>query len=76
MGRPDAKLLDETRITISDCRQAGHCARGAVRWFRDQGYDLKQVMSEGVSAAELWDSGNGLARQVVQRTLERKYGQK
>jgi hypothetical protein len=59
-------------ITITDIRAAGHCARGARRWFEEHGIDFRRVVREGIPASELLATGDAIGIQVVERTLERR----
>ena len=51
-------------ITIADIRLAGHCTRGARRWFDAHGLDFRRFMREGIDAAEFVEKGDDLARRV------------
>lgn len=56
-------------ITMSDITRAGHCARGSRRWFDDHGLDFRAFLKNGIPAAELAATGDGIALQVVSRTI-------
>lgn len=62
-------------ITVSDIVRAGHCARGARRFFTEKGFDAREVFRNGISARELLSTGDGNAEQVVQRTWEARRGE-
>lgn len=59
-------------IKITDIRLAGHCATGAKQWFDDMGIDFKDFLKNGIDSEKLLATGDGLARQVVSRTKERR----
>lgn len=54
-----------TRITITDIRAAGHCARGAKAWFERHDLDFKDFLKNGIEEEELLKSGDALAVRVV-----------
>ena len=62
-------------IKISDVRKAGHCTRGARRWFDAHGMDFKQFLSTGIDADEFIARGDSLAKRVVDLTKERQRDQ-
>lgn len=59
-------------IKITDVRLAGHCASGAKQWFDDMGLDFRDFLKNGAEAEKLLATGNGLAKQVVERTIARR----
>jgi hypothetical protein len=72
-------MMNDTRtehmiITINDVRAAGHCARGARDWFEGHGLDFRAFLRDGISARRVLAIGDGLAEQVIRRTLERQNG--
>jgi hypothetical protein len=72
-------MMNDTRtdamiITINDVRAAGHCAQGARAWFEGHGLDFRAFLREGIPAARVLAIGDGLAEQVIRRTLERQNG--
>lgn len=70
MTGPDEDFV----ITVSDCRQAGHCARGIRRWFEDHGLDFRDFCRNGISAQVMWDTGDGQGRNVVSHVLNKRKG--
>ena len=52
-------------ITIEDVRRAGHCTRGARRWFEAHDMDFRAFLNEGIDAGEFTAKGDGLAQRVV-----------
>lgn len=66
-----------SRITITDVRRAGHCARGAKDWFARHGMDFRAFLKEGIDEAEFLEKGDALALQVVnhKRLREMQGGQ-
>lgn len=65
---------DDLIITIDDIRKAGHCAAGARTWFDAHDLDFRDFLAHGLPAATLLATDDGLAEQVVTRTLERRHG--
>jgi arsenate reductase-like glutaredoxin family protein len=59
------------RITITDIRAAGHCARGARTWFERHGFDFRAFLKDGISEEELLATGDALAVQVIEHKRER-----
>ena len=62
-------------ITMDDILRAGHCARGTRRWFDEFGLDFRAFLKSGIPATDLAATGDGLAIQVIKRTLrDRRHG--
>lgn len=59
-------------IYVTDIKKAGICGRGARLFFAEHGLNWSAFLAAGVSAQTLWDTGDGYARLVVTRTLERE----
>lgn len=59
------------KITIDDVRKAGHCTRGARRWFEAHGMDFRSFLKQGVDAEEFISKGDDAARRVVELKKER-----
>lgn len=66
-SRSDIPIPEGARITVTDIRSDGHCARGIKKWFEARGYDFRVILKEGVDAREFWDTGDGYAQRVVKR---------
>lgn len=64
------KRLEGLVITVSDIQQAGHCVRGAKRWFEHHGFDFRKVLKEGISAYDLAATGDAQAEAVVLHKLK------
>lgn len=60
------------RITIDDIRKAGHCVKGARRWFEANGLDFAAFLKGGISEQEFLATNDALAEQVVTRKKERQ----
>jgi hypothetical protein len=58
-------VTSELRCTIQDARAAGFCGKGARAWCAKNGVDWKLVLSEGVPAQVLLETGDPLAARVV-----------
>lgn len=63
--------MSEPRITIEDVIAAGHCVRGARRWFEGHGFDFRQFRRDGATEGELLATGDALAAQVIARKRSR-----
>lgn len=63
-------------ISISDIRKSGHCSRGAKNFFETNGLDFRHFLKNGILASELSATGDAQAKQVVDRTRERRYGKR
>lgn len=59
-------------ITMQDVKEAGHCASGCRRWFHAHGLDFRAFMRGGIDAKTFLEKGDGLAQQVVDRTIARR----
>lgn len=59
-------------IRIDDIRRAGHCVRGAGRYFEAHGMDFRSFIKNGIPADEFIEKGDALALRVVQRKIERE----
>lgn len=60
------------RITITDIRAAGHCARGARDWFERHGFDFRTFLKDGISEDEFLATGDSLAAEVIKHKRERE----
>lgn len=58
---------DDPVITINDVTAAGHCAKGARRWFEGHGFDFRDFLKRGIRASRLLETGDALARRVVDK---------
>ena len=66
--------MDKLIITVDDVQKAGHCARGARRWFEAHGLDFKSFLKNGIDAELFVEKGDYLAKDVVDKTIARKAG--
>lgn len=60
------------RITISDVRKAGHCTRGARRWFEDYDLDFRDFLKNGIETEKFLATGDALAALVVEEKIKRE----
>ncbi|MGI9502181.1 MAG: hypothetical protein ACR2RE_03890 [Geminicoccaceae bacterium] len=72
--RPALTKATDFILTVDDCRKAGHCAIGIRRWFETHGYDFRDVLKNGRSAAELLAIDDAQMNNVITKTLERHHG--
>jgi hypothetical protein len=63
---------ESLKISMDDCRKAGHCASGVRRWFGEQHLDFRAFMADGIPAADMLATGDAQGRQVVARTVQRR----
>lgn len=59
-------------VTITDIRMAGHCVSGARDWFKAYDLDFRDFIRNGMDSDILLATGDGLAKQVIERKLERE----
>lgn len=59
-------------VTITDIRLAGHCVSGARQWFNQYGLDFRDFIKNGIDAEVLLATGDALAKQVIDRKIERE----
>lgn len=59
----------DLRITITDIRKAGFCAKGARRWLEGYGFDFRDFLKNGAPVADILATGDGQAQQVVEIKL-------
>lgn len=60
------------RITVTDCRKAGHCATGIKKWFEDHGFDFRAFLRDGIDAHEFIATGDAYAFRVVEMKMQRE----
>jgi hypothetical protein len=53
-------------ITVTDIRNAGHCAAGIKRWFDEHELNFRDFLKNGIDAEILIASGDELALQSVE----------
>ena len=66
--------MKDNRITIKDIRLAGHCVKGAKRWFADHGLDFRDFLKNGIDEETFLNTNDGHARQVVDAKRRRENG--
>lgn len=59
-------------ITMDDITRAGFCARKTPWWFAEQGLDFRDFFKNGIPATDLAATGDGIALQVVERTIRNR----
>lgn len=59
-------------IRIDDIRLAGHCVRGAGKWFERHGLNFREFIKNGLPADQFIAAGDALAQRVVDRKKERE----
>lgn len=61
--------MDDLPISMTDLRQAGHCARGLRPWFRQHGLDDEfraVVKGDTIPASKMLATGDPRAIRVVE----------
>lgn len=61
-------------ITMDDICKAGFCARKTPWWFSQHGLDFRHFHKNGILATDLAATGDAIALQVIQRTMDRSRG--
>lgn len=61
-------MMDDFIVTMNDVVNAGYCVKGARRWFKDHGFDDRDVIRNGASAQAMLDTNDGLGIDVVNKT--------
>lgn len=64
------KQYENKIITLDDIRAAGGCAPGARAFFRRYNLDFKSFLKNGIRAADLLNTGDALAVDVVNRAIK------
>lgn len=62
-------------VTMDDVRGAGHCVRGAKRWFEGYGLDFRDFLSNGIPASKMLATGDAYGIQVVEFARNRLGGE-
>lgn len=71
----DGQDVSGLTITIGDVMAAGHCVRGAKRWFDvEKGLDFKLFLKQGISAYEFLSTRDAHAVGIVRNKLSRMNG--
>jgi len=60
------------KVTVDDCRRAGHCAIGIRRWFEYRGLDFRDFLRNGIDVDIFLATGDAYAIRVVQLKRERE----
>lgn len=61
-------------VRCDDLIRAGYCARGQRSWFREQGFDFRDFLDNGIAAATLVATGDGHAIRAVSIIVESRDG--
>lgn len=59
-------------LTITDVRAAGHCVKGARRWFAEHDLDFRDFVTNGIDTTDLAHLDDVIIDQVLARRLERE----
>jgi hypothetical protein len=57
------------RITVTDARRIGYCARGMKTWARPHGLDFASFLKNGIPAEDLLATGDAFAERIVAAKL-------
>lgn len=63
-----------TKVTIDDCRKAGHCPSGIRRWFEHYGFDFRDFLRNGIAEDVFLATGDAHAERIVMLKRERDGG--
>lgn len=63
--------MTEVRITMSDLRQAGHCAPGVRDFFKKHNCDLRKLAREGLTMEDVAHIRDANLDRVIQIAEER-----
>jgi hypothetical protein len=66
--------VTDARVRIEDIISAGHCVRGARRWFEQHGLNFRAFIKDGEDPAVLLATGDALAEQVIARKEANNHG--
>jgi len=58
-------MSEPPRVTMADVRACGFCVRGAREWFRRQGVDFAEFLSQGITVTFMEETGDELALRVA-----------
>lgn len=61
------------KVTITDCRRAGFCAKGIRAWFVEKGFDFKDFLENGIDEEKFLATGDARALQAVERKRRRTW---
>lgn len=65
------EVTSELRVTMRDIRAAKLCAGGTRIWFKRQGLDHSDFLTNGIPARVLIETGDALALRAVAAAQER-----
>lgn len=60
-------MTQEPRVTMDSLREAGHCAPGIRRFFKDHDLDLRRLVREGIPVSELEHIQDANMQRVIAR---------
>ena len=63
---------DDFIVTSRELKEVGICFEGQKTWFPDHGFDLKDVVKNGVKASAIEATGEGIALKAIQRVRTRR----
>lgn len=52
-------------ITVTDCRNAGHCVKGIKNWFDQYGLDFKDFLRNGIDEETFLATNDAYAIEIV-----------
>lgn len=67
----DGRELTDVVFTIDDVMQAGHCVRGAKRWFGEYELDFRDFLAHGISAYDFLSTRDGHAIGIARNWMKR-----
>jgi hypothetical protein len=71
MGEAE-KVQPMMRIYMKDVIAAGHCPKGARRWFHDHRLDFNAFLKNGIDVETFLSTNDGHAQGVYEAKLKRQ----
>lgn len=63
-------MTSKARITVNDVAEAGLCVDGLTLWIQRNGFDVRQVVENGLSIDEVLGTGCAWGRLVVKKVRD------
>lgn len=63
--------MTKMRLTMEDCREAGMCVRGVVRFCKQSGFDAVAFIKDGVDIDDIEHLDDGRVQTMIRRVREK-----
>lgn len=63
-------------VTLTDCQQSGFCAPGIKSWCDAHGFDIRNILKNGIPADLLAATGDAFALRAVAAAERRASGER